>query len=97
MKYFAQYNNEYVIFAVSQSMEAPAGDKVIEVNGYEVLGNRYHPDTGEFEKMPVRKPEPSVEDKLREEIAVLKKADLDNKEAIAGLIQLVMSQQTNVK
>ncbi|KAF6636519.1 hypothetical protein H6F38_04575 [Paenibacillus sp. EKM208P] len=89
MTYFAQYNSEYVIFAVSQSVEAPPGDSVIKVSGYGVLGSRYHPDTGEFEKLPVSQPESSVEDKLREEIAMLKQADLDNKEAIALLLTLI--------
>ncbi|APB77167.1 MULTISPECIES: hypothetical protein [Paenibacillus] len=96
MKYFAQYNNDCVIFAVSQSIEAPAGDKVIEVNGYEVLGSKFHPDTGDFERIPAPNPRPSVEEKLQEEIEILKQADLDNKETIAGLIQFVMSQQTDV-
>ncbi|WP_179031760.1 hypothetical protein [Paenibacillus kribbensis] len=97
MKYFAQYNNDYEIFAVSQSMEAPAGDKVIEVDGFDVLGNIYHPDTNEFEKIPVSKPKLSAEEKLWEDIKVLKQADLDKKETIAGLIQLIMSQRTEVK
>ncbi|KKD55463.1 MULTISPECIES: hypothetical protein [Paenibacillus] len=93
MKYFAQYNNDCVIFAVSQSIEAPAGDKVIEVDGYEVLGSKFHPDTGDFEKIPALSPKPTFEEQLRKEIKILKQADLDNKETIAGLIQLVMSQQ----
>ncbi|MGG4218355.1 hypothetical protein ABEW32_08980 [Paenibacillus jamilae] len=93
MKYFAQYSNDCVIFAVSQSMEAPAGDKVIEVDGYEVLGSKFHPDTGDFEKIPAPSPKPTFEEQLREEIEILKQADLDNKETIAELIHFVMSQQ----
>ncbi|MCC3382085.1 hypothetical protein ACFQ5D_03335 [Paenibacillus farraposensis] len=97
MKYFAQYNNDYVIYAVSQSMEAPVSDKVIEVDGFDVLGSIYHPDTGKFEKNPVSKPKLSAKEKLQEDIKVLKQADLDNKETISGLIQLIMSQRTEIQ
>lgn len=72
MNFYAQYDDNFIIFSVVQTPSLPQGDNIVQVSDDSVLGRRYHPDTGEFEEVPQE--ETVNEPPLSDQVAQLKTA-----------------------
>lgn len=108
MRYFAQLDHENVIVAIASSASVIEGENVIELKEYkrELLGMRYIWENNSFKEVhqPELVEEISELDHLKarltlteSENAALKAADLENKEAIATLVEMISTKTTNVK